>query len=126
MNKYFIYKKNEDYICVKDGFYFSAFIFNILWLVYSKLWKPILLFLPLILIVNLLTEVAPEAIYGQIFISLVIGFSAPYLLHDKLVHSGYTPEGIIYEKNDDLALLTFLRNTRKRKNFQGSKEVGNV
>lgn len=114
MRLYKVYaKKSEqgkinDIIVFKEGFSFMALFFNLVWLLYNKLW---LKFIQCILILFIAGNL-PNT-HFEVFVNVVVALSIAFYGHDwfseKLVkRKGYIFEGYEFVKNRDEALLKFI------------------
>jgi hypothetical protein len=109
MKKFFIYQKDNDYICQKDGFSLMACILNIFWFLYLRNWHFAAAYFLFNLLTTSLEQKFPFIIYSQLFMMIATGIAAPIFIHNKMLKDGYKPISIIYAKNEDKALLKYLR-----------------
>lgn len=119
-NSYINKTKNQaikDLVLVKNGFSFFAFLFNIFWFLYHRMWKESLV----LLIVNyLLIEISAKAIFGdfEVFIimigfSTIIAINANHWYTQHLRRKDYLFAGYVFGKNREAAKLRFIHNLTK-------------
>ena len=116
MKLYAIYtKKNQrksskdDFVAIKEGFLFKAFIFNIVWMLYHKLWREssivIGCFAVLIILSNKnLINTAPYFAL-KLGILLFIGMNAKDWYQKALLKRGYKLLSYSFGKNEEEAHL---------------------
>lgn len=106
--------KTQDVLFLKDGFSWLAFIFNIFWFLYHKMWKESFA-LFLIAGVFVVLEEA-KIIYGdakliiEILLHFIIALNAYHWLGENLVKKGYQFQGVIFAKDAAQARLRYVQN----------------
>jgi hypothetical protein len=130
MKTYKIYIKKdkkgvfEDVLLIKEGFIFSAFIFNIFWLLYKKIFKIALIIFAIFLAMILIEERYPaySAFLAPIQLGVLfyIGSEGSDWFGKTLERKGYNFLGYSSGKNSQEARLRFLDKINE-KNQKGLK-----
>lgn len=106
--------KTDDVIFLKEGFSWLAFIFNIFWFLYHKMWKESFALLLIAGVFVLFEE--SKIIYGdskiivEILLDFIIALNAYHWLCESLIKKGYQFEGVIFAKNAAQARLRYVQN----------------
>jgi hypothetical protein len=97
---------------IKEGFFYSAFFFGLIWLLFNKLWFASFLFL---LTLNLLLQlvevhlISPQMFFISLFmLHLTLGFIAKDLLIYRLVKKSYNLADIVLAYSLDEAKYKFI------------------
>ena len=108
-NIYTVYEcpQKEDIVdrveLVREGFSWLAFFFNILWLLYQRLWIPALGYFLLLIGLSLASEQAGLSPIStgtlQLFLQTMLGFAAYDLKRWRLTRRGYYFTGIVSGEN---------------------------
>jgi len=100
----------EDVIMVKEGFILWAFLFNVVWLFYKKVFKQALLMTSLFFILSILNNTITFLIIFsiQLAITFYIGFEASDWYAESLKKRGYEFLGYASGRNAKEARLRFL------------------
>ncbi|MFY9589662.1 DUF2628 domain-containing protein [Rickettsia endosymbiont of Halotydeus destructor] len=111
MNIYAIYinpeQKSNNFAIVREGFSWSALIFNIFWAFYHKMW----LIVAFVIIVNII--MATINLQGLVFISkltimLIFGFFASEMREYDLRRKNYRLRDVVFARSEIEAELKFL------------------
>lgn len=104
--------KIEDVVLLKDGFSFSAFLFNGLWFLYHKMWKELLAVVLINVVFAKLADFSPgfNNIFLQASLIFMIALNANYWFCQHLINKGYQFSGISFGANCDEARLNFVKN----------------
>lgn len=116
MNTFYVYKKNEEFVFVKESFSVYAFMFNAIWLLINKSWSHCL-FIAIALIFSNYLYMIEYFSYIQVFlcrlaISLYCGFSATNLKCNTFANSGFDFETVVFAKSEIEAKLEFYKNVK--------------
>ena len=104
----------EEISAIKTGFHYGAFIFNLFWFLFYRMWKEALI----LSVVNLVMVVIySKGIFTfwdliiMIFgLSLIMGLNAGYWLEQFLRKENYKFVGCVFGKNKEEAKLRFISN----------------
>ena len=111
MNIYSIYanpqKKDNNFVLIKQGFSFSAAVFNIFWSLYHKIWlPPIVVLLINIFILTLNND--NYVLMASTLTMLVFGIFAVDIREYSLEHKKYFLDDIILASSEIEAELKYL------------------
>ena len=107
----FVHELQENSVFVEDKISFSAFFFQVIWLLYHKLWLPALMVLLLEIIVFQILE--KEIISNLLALGLELVILSMVAIHakcwyiQKLKSKGYKFNTVIVAKSLDEARLRF-------------------
>lgn len=89
---------------VREGFSFVAFVFNLLWLLYHRLWMAAAAYMALLVFVALAAEWFGISELGlalaQLWLQVMIAFHAADLRGRALVRRGYRMAGVLAATTD--------------------------
>ncbi|RZI47782.1 DUF2628 domain-containing protein [Rickettsiales endosymbiont of Peranema trichophorum] len=100
----------EKMLEVPEDFSLVAMFFGPLWMLYHRMWKQLLCFLVLLLVINSLGLCNRSASIFAVMLSLYIGLSAHTWLQQKYLRMGYKLKDVVVAKTLDEARLKFLTN----------------
>ncbi|MBL6664775.1 MAG: DUF2628 domain-containing protein [Rickettsiales bacterium] len=94
--------KIEDLAVIKEGFSFTAFLFGVLWFLYHRMFKEVLI---LLLVVMLIQQIASfssgfDDMLLELGLAVIIALNANFWLIQKLKRDGYEFVGMT--KADDI------------------------
>jgi hypothetical protein len=94
----------EDFVFVRDGFYFWGFVFGPVWMAWRGLWLVLLLYLVGLSLLGVAMWLLRVNVALQLFVSVLIAFltglEASSLQRWTLKRRGYKPVGVVV--GDDL------------------------
>lgn len=112
MRTYLILKKEEAVKVVPDSVSMHAAIFNLIWVVYHRLWKLLVL---LLIYLSVVYSISNYGMINSVWSSLLISFSLPYLWvygnfwrQKALQDKGFLVKDLVVAKNYDEALYKAL------------------
>jgi len=101
----------ENFLFVRDGFYFWAFLFGPLWLLYRRLWLVFLGYVVLMAAVGFalhaLKIAGPNASFVHLLLSLLVGLEAATLWRWTLRRRGWRELAVIAAPNMEAAERRF-------------------
>ena len=119
-------KAIEDIVLVKNGFSFFAFLFNILWFFYNRMWRESI---AILIIGYLLIEISEKTIFGnfEAFIIMtgflvIIAINANHWYSSYLRRKNYLFAGYVFGRNREAAKLRFIHNLTKE---EGGRIISN-
>lgn len=111
MNIYSIYvnpqKKDNDFVLIKQGFSFSAALFNIFWSLYHKIWLPPIVVLVFNILIFILNDEQYTFIYS-VLTTLAFGIFAADIREYDLEHRKYYLDDITLANSEIEAELKYL------------------
>ena len=109
--------RDSDIILIIEGFCWSAFILNVIWTLWYRMWWVGLVLLCVVLIVYgiicVLGMDALAACFVSIGTAMLYGFLANDLRRWSLGRNGFLENGVILGDSQDKALARFLDNTQE-------------
>jgi hypothetical protein len=104
--------KIEDFILLKEGFSFPAFIFSELWFLYHRMWREALALIIINCAFVYLGKIYSD--FDQFFLEIsfltIIALNANYWLCETLLRKNYEFAGLVFGNNLDDAKLRFISN----------------
>ena len=109
---------DPDFALVKEGFSCPAFLFNIFWALWHRLWVVATALLTVSLIITVIFEAIDLGSSVRTVLSVgwsvIIGMLANDVRRPFLKRDGYVEDGVALGKNSDEALNGYLRDTDAR------------
>ena len=89
----------ERFIFVRDGFYFWAFLFSVLWMLWHRMWLILLVYVAVLAGLETALRYAgasrPLLAFVGLLISLLVGIEAATLRRFKLARRGWKNVGVV-------------------------------
>ena len=107
--------QGQDFVLVKEGFSWPAFLFNIFWALWHRLWLAAIALFATPLVIVIVIKVIGLGPAVQIVLSVgwsvIVGMLANDVRRHYLHHDGFVEDGIAAGKAADDALCDYLRDT---------------
>ncbi|MGO9399811.1 MAG: DUF2628 domain-containing protein [Xanthobacteraceae bacterium] len=95
--------KPERFIFVRDGFYFWAFLFSVLWMLWHRMWVILLVYVAVVVGLETALRYAgtsrPLLAFVGLLIALLVGIEAATLRRFKLARRGWNNVGVVSGDN---------------------------
>ena len=101
----------ERFVFVRDGFYFWAFLFSVLWMLWHRMWLILLVYVAVVVGVESALRYAgasrPLLAFVGLLIALLVGIEAATLRRIKLARRGWKNVGVVSGDNVEEAERRF-------------------
>ena len=116
MRIYTVHRRHDggrpDFVLVKEGFCWPAFILALPWALWHRMWLTVLWLVAVLAIAGALGVFLGLDVLGETALSLGIALLVGFFANDwrrwSLERRGYANEGVVAAENEDAALRRFL------------------
>lgn len=104
-------RNNDNPVFIEESFSYKALIFQVFWLIYYRLWRPIFIVLTVNIFLIILQKFfffsAQKLFYIQLIISIIIASFAKSWYKQNLIGQGYLLKNLVAANNIEEAKLKY-------------------